>query len=254
MRLEFENVTIALANSVRPLDNLSLCIGPGEQVAILGPSGSGKSTLLNMAAGLCRPTGGRFSIAGVDGTTTAGKELRRRIAMVHQQFSLVPRASVRANVIMGSAARLPAWRIMLGAYPDAVSTEAMSAIAAVGLDSRRARHRVSALSGGQQQRVAIARAMMGSPAVILADEPVSSLDPMLAKDMMILLTSLASRLGASLVCSLHQHDLARRYYPRIVSLEAGRVTSDERRHAPPPKMRRISCVTCAKCRKRPDAG
>ena len=115
MRLEFENVTVALANSVRPLDNLSLCVGPGEQVAILGPSGSGKSTLLNMAAGLCRPTAGRFSVAGVDGGTTTGKELRRRIAMVHQQFALVPRASVLANVMMGNAARLPAWRIMLGA-------------------------------------------------------------------------------------------------------------------------------------------
>jgi len=246
VRLDFEDVTIALAQSVRPLDGLSLRIGPGEQVAILGPSGAGKSTLLNMAAGLCRPTRGRFSIAGIDGSLPAARELRKRIAMVHQQFALVRRASVLQNVMMGSAARLAPWRILLGVYPDAVVAEAMSALGAVGIEAHRARHRVLDLSGGQQQRVAIARAMMGSPAVILADEPVASLDPLLAEDMMILLTSLSSRLGASLVCSLHQHDLARRYFPRIVTLENGRVLSDERQTAgagitrPPRDLRRLS--------------
>ena len=228
-------------------DDVNFDVRAGEVHTLLGENGAGKSTLAAILCGLYQPDSGHLERNGKPMHLPSPRAgLHHGIAMVHQQFALVRRASVLQNVMMGSAARLAPWRILLGAYPDAVVAEAMSALSAVGIEGHRARHRVLDLSGGQQQRAAIARAMMGSPAVILADEPVASLDPLLAEDMMILLTSLSSRLGASLVCSLHQHDLARRYFPRIVTLENGRVLSDERQTAgagitrPPRDLRRLS--------------
>jgi phosphonate transport system ATP-binding protein len=150
--------------------------------------------------------------------------------MIHQQFNLVPRARVAANVLSGALAAEPLWRTTLGWYPKSRRQAAWALIQRVGLGAEHVFRRAQDLSGGQQQRVGIARAFMLNPELILADEPVASLDPKISRDVLQLLREAARERGAAVLCSLHQLDLAREFGDRIVGIDAGRVVFDGAAH------------------------
>jgi len=212
------------------VDGVSLSVRPGEMVALIGPSGSGKSTLLRTITGMVCAEAGRVEAFGrpvqADGRVSPGvRELRRRMGFVAQQFNLVGRLSLYANVLVGALGRLPTWRGLLGVWPRAERELAMAAMARVGV-AEFAGQRAGALSGGQQQRGAVARALVQGAELLLADEPVASLDPVSARRVMQLLGALNAEEGLTVVVSLHQVDYALRYCRRVVALKAGRVVYD----------------------------
>jgi phosphonate transport system ATP-binding protein len=200
-------------------------VGEGEFLVILGLSGSGKSTLLRCVNRLVDPTSGRVLIFGEDITAAEGarlRHLRRQVAMIFQQFNLVRRHSVLANVLAGGLGRSALVRSLLMRFPAAERQRALACLERVGLADRW-RSRADALSGGQQQRVAIARALMQEPRLILADEPVASLDPPLRHSVMRHIEALNREEGLTVLCSLHDIDLVTRYATRIVALRDGRL-------------------------------
>jgi phosphonate transport system ATP-binding protein len=206
------------------LDRASLSVAPGELVVVLGHNGSGKSTMLRCMAGLLRPTAGMVHVAGQELTRLSGRKLtaaRMALGMIFQHGHLVRRRSVLANVLCGTLGRHRGFATSLGALPWSEADFARSCLDAVGL-APLALQRADTLSGGQAQRVAIARALAQRPKAVLADEPVASLDPEAAEDIMRLLRRLASKDGLPVVCVLHQPDLARRYADRILGLRQGR--------------------------------
>ena len=216
----------------RALDGVSLTVAPGERVALIGPSGSGKSTLLRLAAGLLPADRGSGPIA-IHGRTVQrdgriareARSIRSEVGFVFQQFNLVGRLSVLTNVLIGRLARIPLWRSLPHAFTLAERRDAMAALDRVGLADCAAQ-RASTLSGGQQQRVAIARAICQRARVILADEPIASLDPESSRLVMELLVDLTRTAGATLVVSLHQVEVAMRRCERTVALHAGRIRFD----------------------------
>ena len=214
------------------LDGIDLEVRGGEMVAILGANGSGKSTILRCVVGLTEPTAGTVELAGRPTTGLRGDALaaaRREAAMVFQQIHLVRRLNALDNVCCGALGRLPTRRSLVRMlFPGEVRDEAMACLARVGLADR-AGERASRLSGGQQQRVAIARALCQRPSVILADEPVSALDPAAADRVLRLLYDLARRDRLAVVAVLHQPELARLYADRVVGVLDGAVVFD----APP---------------------
>jgi phosphonate transport system ATP-binding protein len=228
--LTLDRLTKVYPNGFRALDEVSLAVPSGEFVVVIGLSGSSKSTLLRCINRLIEPTSGRVELDGVDVTAAAPGELRairRDIGMIFQQFNLVKRSSVRTNVLsgaLGGAATVPS---LLGIWPAAVREAAERNLALVGLADK-AGSRADALSGGQQQRVAIARALMQEPKVLLADEPVASLDPATSHSVMDYLRLLNRERGMTILCSLHFLSLARAYGTRIVALKAGRLMFDGR--------------------------
>ncbi len=191
---------------------------------MLGPSGAGKTTLFRCIAGLTAPSEGRIRILGAD-----TRDLRRRqrcdIAVVFQQFNLIGRRSALGNVLAGRLGQISAWRGITGRFSQEDMLWALECLDRVGMLDH-AERRADTLSGGQQQRVAIARAIAQRPGVILADEPVSSLDPQTSRDVLDLLHDICRREGVAVVCSLHQVDLARAYADRIVGLANGHVVMD----------------------------
>jgi phosphonate transport system ATP-binding protein len=211
---------------VLTIDHLS--IEPGERVAVVGPSGSGKTTLLRLLNGSLRPASGEASILGerlVPGRRQR-REQRRRIGMIYQDFALVERASVFDNVLYGRLGHAHPWLSLIGHFAAEDRERAAAAIAEVGLQDQAAQ-RADALSGGQRQRVAIARVLAQEPALILADEPISNLDPALTEGILGLLVGACERRGATLVMSLHQPQLARRHGARAIGLRVGRIVLDE---------------------------
>jgi phosphonate transport system ATP-binding protein len=205
-----------------------LAIAPGERVAVVGPSGSGKTTLLRLLNGSLRPASGEAWVLGqlhVPGRRQR-REQRRRIGMIYQDFALVERASVFDNVLYGRLGHAHPWLSLLGHFAAADRERAAAAIAEVGLQDE-ALQRADALSGGQRQRVAIARVLAQEPALILADEPISNLDPALTEEILALLVAACERRGATLIMSLHQPQLARQYALRAVGLRGGRIVLDE---------------------------
>lgn len=202
------------------LADISLDISAGQFCAVLGASGAGKSTLLRVIAGMTAPDIGGISYDGAP----LGVALRRRFGLVPQDFALCGRARVAGNVM--AVADIALWRSCTGLYPRPARERAARLLAALGFDETHLARRADSLSGGQQQRVAIARALLHRPAIILADEPVASLDPATGKATLALLRDEARDLGATLVCSLHQPDLARRFADRIILLDAGRIVFD----------------------------
>lgn len=226
MDVRFDSVSLCYPSGKRALDAVSLAVPSGQFCVLLGRSGSGKSSLLRTVNGLVSPTAGVVAVGGVTASGRGLTRLRARIAMVHQDFALVGRASVAHNIVSGAAAEMPLWRALLGIPAIRHRARACTVAKAVGLDAEMMIRRTDRLSGGQQQRVGIARAIMLDPAVILVDEPLSSLDPRTAREMLALLKSHAHSTGATVMCSLHQPDLARRFADRIVGLDAGRVVSD----------------------------
>lgn len=210
---------------IRALEGVSLDVREGEFLAILGLSGSGKSTLLRCINRLIDPTEGRVWIFGQEVTTLRGaalRALRRQVAMIFQQFNLVRRHSVLANVLSGALGRSPLLPSLVVSFPADERQLAVECLERVGLSDRVA-SRADALSGGQQQRVAIARALMQRPRLILADEPVASLDPALRHSVMRHIEELNRDEGLTVLCSLHDIDLVERYATRLVALRDGRL-------------------------------
>lgn len=224
--LSFRDLRKVYADGVAALDGVSAEVGKGEFCVVLGPSGSGKSTLLRVVNGLTDLTSGSMMLGDTELAPNTLRGIRRRVAMVHQQFNLVERASVASNVLAGAVAEVPSWRALLGWYPDHLRDRACEVVARVGLDEIHLPRRASALSGGQQQRVGIARALLLRPEVILADEPVASLDPAISREVLGLLREAAREQGATVLCSLHQTDLAREFADRIIGMRKGRVVFD----------------------------
>lgn len=226
--IELDRAHKRFAPDIVALDDVSLTVRAGEIVVLLGLSGSGKSTLLRHLNGLHRPTTGRVHVLGTDVGTAGEAELRRlrtRIGFVFQQFHLVPSTTVLENVCTGALGRLTGPRLGLVSYPRAVRRAALEQLARVGLADQRFQ-RASTLSGGQQQRVAVARALMQRPQILLADEPVASLDPESSAQVMRLLADIAREDGLTVLCSLHQVELALTFGERLVGLRSGRVVLD----------------------------
>ncbi|MEX6503121.1 phosphonate ABC transporter ATP-binding protein [Pseudomonas zhanjiangensis] len=215
------------------LYDLALSVLPGEMVALIGASGSGKSTLLRHLAGLAccdRSGGGDIEVLGrqvqAQGRLNGDvRRLRADIGYIFQQFNLVGRLSVAQNVLLGCLGRMPRWRGSFGLFSAEEKQRAMQALERVGL-AELASQRASTLSGGQQQRVAIARALCQRAEVILADEPIASLDPESARKVMEILAEINREDGKTVVVTLHQVDYAMRYCPRAVALKGGRVHFD----------------------------
>ncbi len=224
--LSFAHLVKQFPDGVRALDDVSFDVPRGQFCVVLGRSGSGKTTLLRTVNGLTALDAGTVALDGAALTKDSLRATRRKVAMVHQQFNLVERASVAANVLAGAIAEAPAWRVHLGWHTAGHRARACAALHRVGLDELHLSRRASALSGGQQQRVGIARAILLSPEVILADEPVASLDPAISREILVLLRDVARETGATVLCSLHQTDLAREFADRIVGMRTGRVVFD----------------------------
>jgi phosphonate transport system ATP-binding protein len=227
--LKIENlIKIYTPGAIPALDNVSFEVPRGQFLAIIGLSGSGKSTLLRCINRLVEPTAGRVIFNGQDVTKANDDELRRvrrQIGMVFQHFNLVHRSTVLTNVLAGRLGYVnPAWA-MLNRFPAKDVEKARQQLERVGLADKAA-NRADALSGGQQQRVGVARALMQDPMMILADEPVASLDPVLAHSIMQYLEQINKQDGVTVLCSLHFLDLVHRYATRAIALNAGRLVFD----------------------------
>jgi phosphonate transport system ATP-binding protein len=199
-------------------------VARGEVVALIGPSGAGKSTLLRCIGGQMKPTAGEVQFEGEAVYSSEGhaRHVRRRCAMVFQSFGLVPRLSALTNVLIGCAGRIPVYRGAFFYFTEREKQSALHALRRVGLLEQWSR-RPTQMSGGQQQRVAIARALFQEPEVLLADEPVSSLDPATARGVMEHAVQLCRADGIAMVVNLHDVNLARAYADRVVALRDGRV-------------------------------
>ena len=226
--LRIDNLSKVYDNGTRALDGVSFEIPRGQFVAVIGLSGSGKSTLLRCINRLIEPTEGHILFDGKDVTTANDTELRRirrRIGMVFQHFNLVHRSPVLTNVLAGRLGYVsPVWSLINRFSKDDI-TKAHQQLERVGLADR-AHNRADALSGGQQQRVGIARALMQDPDMILADEPVASLDPVLAHSIMQYLEKINQEDGVTVLCSLHFLDLVHRYADRVLALNDGKLMFD----------------------------
>ena len=225
-------VTKTYPAGVRALSGVSFAVEPGEFVVLLGPSGAGKTTLFRCLTGLTRPDSGSVEIHGRDICRLGSRDLRsarREVAMIFQQFNLIRRLTASQNVLAGRLAVLPTWRVLARSFARHDRQMALRCLDTVGLLDK-AYTRADQLSGGQQQRVAIARALAQEATVVLADEPVASLDPESAATVLDTLRSVAAR-GVAVIASLHQVGLATDYADRIIALRDGRLLEDAPRGA-----------------------
>jgi len=225
-----EHLTKSFGRGMLALDIPALTLAQGEMTALIGASGSGKSTLLRHLNGLVLGSSGSVTVQGKlvqrDGRAGPGiRQTRSQIGFVFQQFNLVERLPVLTNVLAGALARMPAWRSMPGWFLAAEKRRALESLDRVGI-AHLAHQRASTLSGGQQQRAAIARALTQEAKVILADEPIASLDPESSRKVMEILRDLNRADGLTVVVSLHQVEIALHYCQRVVALRAGRVVHD----------------------------
>lgn len=226
-RIQFTNATVTYPGGLVALDGVDLTIEQGEFVVIVGLSGAGKSTLLRSINGLVPVTGsvqvGDREVVGASNREI--RELRSEVGMIFQTFNLVNRSTVMSNVLMGRLSKVSRWRSMLGMWPTADKEIALKSLERVGIVEK-AYIRASDLSGGQQQRVGIARALAQEPKVILADEPVASLDPVTSHIVMRDLKRINRELGITTIINLHFLDLARQYGDRLIGLRAGKLVYD----------------------------
>jgi phosphonate transport system ATP-binding protein len=223
--LEIQNLTKIYPDGTVALSQVSFTVEPGEFLVIIGLSGSGKSTLLRCINRLIDPTEGTIRWDGTDVTAAEPAELRRirrQIGMIFQQFNLVRRSSVLSNVLAGRLGYVRPLPSLVHSFPAADRELAWKALQRVGLTEQAAKQ-ARELSGGQQQRVGIARALMQQPRMILADEPVASLDPVLAHTILGYLEELNRQDGITVLCSLHYLDLVQRYATRVIGLREGRL-------------------------------
>jgi phosphonate transport system ATP-binding protein len=221
------------ANGKHALRDINLEIRQGEMVALIGASGSGKSTLLRHVAGLVVADAGEGSLIEIDGCCVQQggrvhrdiRKVRSQIGFVFQQFNLVDRLPVMANVLVGRLHRMPLWRSLTRWFTAQERAMAIEALGRVGIAECHAQ-RASTLSGGQQQRAAIARTLVQGAKVVLADEPIASLDPESSRKVMEILTRINREDGSTVVVSLHQVDMALKYCPRVIALHQGQVVFD----------------------------
>lgn len=225
--VEFRDVHVVF-DKVCVLDIEKLSILPGERVFVLGRSGSGKTTLARLIKGRLAPSTGEVRVNGripEEPGSSDRRAFRRRVAMIDQEFHLVPRLTVGDNILTGALGRVSTWRSLLGWYPAAELARAEKIASEVDMVAQ-LDQRADQLSGGQRQRTGIARALMQEAEIILADEPISNLDPELAEDALELLVECVRRRGVSLVVNLHQPALAREFASRIIGLSAGKIVYD----------------------------
>jgi phosphonate transport system ATP-binding protein len=225
MMLIIEHLRKVYPNGVVALNDVNFSVEDGEFLAVIGLSGSGKSTLLRCINRLIEPTSGKICWDGKDITAAKGDEIRRirrKIGMVFQQFNLVKRSSVYINVLSGRLGYVDTMPSILQMFSKSDQEKAIKNLAQVDL-SEKIHVRADSLSGGQQQRVGIARALMQDPKMILADEPVASLDPVLAHSILKYLEQLNKERGMTVLCSLHFLDLVHRYATRAIALKDGNV-------------------------------
>jgi phosphonate transport system ATP-binding protein len=223
--LKVEHLTKIYEGGTLALDDVSFEVPDGQFLAVIGLSGSGKSTLLRCINRLIEPTEGRITWNGVDVTKASQEEMRRirrRIGMVFQHFNLVHRSKVLTNVLQGSLGYVNPALSLINRFPKDEVSKAYRQLARVGLQEKAAQ-RADELSGGQQQRVGVARALMQDPEMILADEPVASLDPVLAHSIMQYLETINREDDVTVLCSLHFLDLVHRYADRAIALNEGKL-------------------------------
>ncbi|MBX3687527.1 MAG: ATP-binding cassette domain-containing protein [Rhodocyclaceae bacterium] len=228
MSFELARVGVVHGNGTVALENIELRARPGERIALVGPSGAGKTTLLRLLAASLKPSSGKLSLLGTAPWDVAPRELRKlraRIGMVHQSAAIAPRQRVVTAVLAGRLGRWPWWKGLVSWLYPLDPAGAQRELARLDLGGRLF-ERCDRLSGGQLQRVALARVLYQQPDLILADEPVSALDPALADLTTCLLNEEALERGVTLVASLHAIDLAVRYFPRVVGVRAGRIAFD----------------------------
>lgn len=224
--LKIKNLKKTYSNGVQALKGVSFDVKKGEFLVIIGLSGSGKSTLLRCINRLHDPTSGEIIFAGKDAaklqTTSEIRSLRKKMGMIFQHFNLIPRHTVLGNVLVGKLANTSTWKSMLGLFSETDKAEAMKYLKLVGI-AEKAHIRADQLSGGQQQRVAIARALTQNPEVLLADEPVASLDPATCHVVMDYLRKVNQELGITIICNLHFLSLVRIYATRVIALKDGKL-------------------------------
>src|ERR1700746_3778803 len=211
------------------VDNASFSVAPGGFIGVIGRSGAGKSTLLRTINRLAPAASGRIVFDDVDVTALKGRELRKwraRSAMIFQQFNLIGRLDVLTNVLMGRLSDIPSWRSLFQLWPEQDVAVAMSALEQFDM-AQHAAQRADQLSGGQQQRVAIRRGVVQEPDIILADEPIASLDPRNTRIVMDALLRINKHFGITVLCNLHSLELARNYCDRLIGMAAGRVVVDD---------------------------
>lgn len=223
--VKLEGVSKTYPNSVVGLKPTDLSFEPGKVTVLLGPSGAGKSTLLRLINGLETATTGQIRVGDLAVTPKSLRAIRQQVGMVFQQFNLVPRLTVMANVLCGRLAYRSWVNALFFSFPESDFELASEAMKQVGVGEK-AWMRADQLSGGQPQRVAIARTMVQEARVILADEPVASLDPTTSKEVMDILVAAAKSRGATLIINLHQVDLAKTYADRLIGLKNGSILFD----------------------------
>jgi len=225
--LEIDGLTRRFGDKVA-VCGVSLQIERGSFVGVIGRSGAGKSTLLRLINRLVEPTAGRIVFDGTDVTALRGRPLRQwrsRAAMIFQQFNLIGRLDVLTNVLMGRLAVVPPWRALLELWPDRDKAVALAALEQFDM-AEIAAQRADRLSGGQQQRVAIARALVQEPELLLADEPIASLDPHNTQLVMDALRRVNREFGITVLCNLHALEVANEYCERLIGMSAGTVVFD----------------------------
>lgn len=224
-QIELRKVSKSFGSQIKALQDVTLDIQSGERVAILGPSGAGKSTLLRTINGLETPSSGQVRVNGRLVSPAETREIRRQVGMIFQRFNLVPRMSVMANVLTGRLGYRSTMTNLFGWFPAEDHALACAALEEVRLLDR-AWERADRLSGGQQQRVGIARTLVQQAQVILADEPVASLDPETSQEIMRLLDRVTRERNVTLVVNLHQVELAKQFADRVIGLRAGKLIFD----------------------------
>ena len=226
--VSFRSVNVTYPNGFTALKDVNVDLYSGEFVVIVGLSGAGKSTLIRAINRLVQPTGGHVTVLTTsirDANDKQLRQVRRRVGMIFQNYNLVRRSTVLSNVLTGRLGYTPTWRALLGFYTPsdiAIATECLSRVGIL----EKAHQRADQLSGGQQQRVAIARAMAQQPHILLADEPVASLDPPTAHQIMRDLKQLSTEKGLLTIVNLHFVDMAMEYADRVIGLHAGTVVYD----------------------------
>lgn len=221
MDINIRNIDVAFGKQ-EVLKQISLSFRQGEFVAVLGPSGTGKSTLLRCINGFVIPKSGQVLVDGEPVTLSSRQRIRKKIGFIFQEFNLAGNLTVLQNVLVGRLGYKSSWGIM---FSREDIRQAEAAIETVGLREK-THQRLDRLSGGQKQRVGVARALVQNPEILLADEPVSSLDPVTAREIMELLQRINKERGVTVICNLHQIDLARSFSQRVVGLNSGRVQFD----------------------------
>ena len=226
--IEFKNVYKTYPNGFTALKDVNLQIPQGEFVAIIGLSGAGKSTILRCINRMHDATKGQVIVDDVDVSTLKGaalRKFRRKVGMIFQSFNLVSRSTALKNVLTADVPEMPFWRVLLGIFTKEQKMRALESLDKVGILSK-AYTRCDQLSGGQQQRVALARTLNQNPSIILADEPVASLDPITAKQVMADFVRINKEYNISILLNIHHVDLALKYCDRVIGVRAGKIVFD----------------------------